>query len=263
MNPTTSNVPQPTSVQIQAKTNGSLIILSIFLIILAGIVVFMGWQNYWLQKEVEKFKSAPSPSPSATMDPTASWKTYTNTIHQLTFKYPPSWSLDATHANEPINAILILMKNKAEITMYFKLNGIGGLGRDYLGEPYTLSGMHLYKYETNDSENNTIGFGITDSLTQSLGVFSYAGEPYSITLTYPKTLANTPDEKILQTEFDQILSTFQFLPQPSASSSAYTCPQNGYVDCMPVLNDAKKASCSSQAITWYKANCPNFKGVAM
>jgi len=50
---------------------------------------------------------------------------------------------------------------------------------------------------------------------------------------------------------------------PTASSTIYTCPPNGYVDCMPIVGVAKQKACSPEAMTWYKANCPNFKGGAM
>jgi hypothetical protein len=41
----------------------------------------------------------------------------------------------------------------------------------------------------------------------------------------------------------------------------FTCPANGWVDCMPGPNP--KPQCSSTAMAWYKANCPNFKGGAL
>ena len=58
----------------------------------------------------------------------------------------------------------------------------------------------------------------------------------------------------------QILSTFKFLD--SNSNQNYTCPENGLVDCMPILDEAKQKACSPEAMTWYEANCPNFKGGA-
>lgn len=50
------------------------------------------------------------------------------------------------------------------------------------------------------------------------------------------------------------------LPVPTPS---YTCPPTGYIDCMPVLDATKQKACSSDAINWYKANCPNFQGGAL
>ena len=59
--------------------------------------------------------------------------------------------------------------------------------------------------------------------------------------------------------------TIQPSGSPAATSSAtlYMCPPTGYVDCMPVLDVVKKKACSPEAFTWYKANCPNFKGGAL
>lgn len=72
--------------------------------------------------------------------------------------------------------------------------------------------------------------------------------------------------------FTQLLNTFKFLygqasasasPTASPSASKYICPAGGYVDCMPVLTPEKQAACTPEAMAWYKANCPDFKGGAM
>jgi hypothetical protein len=96
--------------------------------------------------------------------------------------------------------------------------------------------------------------------------------------------------------FDQILSTFRFIDNqqtenpmtcggirgekcppgytcqipatyPDAQGSCvkesgvFTCPTNGWVDCMPGPGkDTNK--CSPEAMSWYKKSCPNFKGGA-
>ncbi|MCX6791437.1 MAG: hypothetical protein NT149_00140 [Candidatus Gottesmanbacteria bacterium] len=44
-------------------------------------------------------------------------------------------------------------------------------------------------------------------------------------------------------------------------TKSYTCPPTGWVDCMP--GPDAKPECSAEAMTWYKANCPNFKGGAL
>lgn len=48
---------------------------------------------------------------------------------------------------------------------------------------------------------------------------------------------------------------------PIPSTNTYTCPVNGWVDCMP--GPDAKPQCSSDAMAWYKANCPDFKGGAL
>lgn len=51
------------------------------------------------------------------------------------------------------------------------------------------------------------------------------------------------------------------LPKANAPLS-YTCPTNGYINCMPSIGGANTIDCSQAAMDWYKANCPNFKGGA-
>lgn len=63
--------------------------------------------------------------------------------------------------------------------------------------------------------------------------------------------------------YSQILSTFKFTYQTSTvpSTSKYTCPASGWVDCMP--GTSPKPQCSAGALAWYKANCPDFQGAAL
>jgi hypothetical protein len=98
----------------------------------------------------------------------------------------------------------------------------------------------------------------------------------------PKTPPFLETKKI----FDQILSTFQFTdqtnptptcrPRPACLDATprcmipetsdmcpYSCPTNGYVDCMPIMDAVKQRACSAEAFVWYQTNCPNFKGGAL
>lgn len=58
-------------------------------------------------------------------------------------------------------------------------------------------------------------------------------------------------------------STFAPTPTVIPDNNTYTCPESGWVDCMPQLNSGVKYECTSEAINWYRANCPDFKGVAL
>lgn len=53
------------------------------------------------------------------------------------------------------------------------------------------------------------------------------------------------------------------VPPESSTHKQYTCPANGYLDCMPKVNRPGEDSinCSPKQISWVKNNCPNFKGV--
>ena len=61
----------------------------------------------------------------------------------------------------------------------------------------------------------------------------------------------------LESQIKAIQSS-QVIPTPAP----FTCPANGWVDCMPGPGPAKKG-CTPQAMDWYKANCPNFQGGAL
>lgn len=50
---------------------------------------------------------------------------------------------------------------------------------------------------------------------------------------------------------------------PPPAPKGLTCPESGWVDCMPVLDAAQEKNCSVAAMDWYKQNCLNFQGVAL
>lgn len=57
----------------------------------------------------------------------------------------------------------------------------------------------------------------------------------------------------------------KFAPCPTSKTNNkinYSCPKNGWVNCMPILTDEAKKLCQPEAINWYIANCPGFKGIA-
>lgn len=59
---------------------------------------------------------------------------------------------------------------------------------------------------------------------------------------------------------DKILSGFKFLE--NSENKGYTCPKNGWENCMPILTPEAQKQCSKEALDWKKKNCPNFQGVA-
>lgn len=264
----------------------------------------------------------PFSTPSLAPDPTADWKTYTNTTQKVTFKYPASWSLTEspgqTENGKEYNASVRLTKGNAVIHMIFNVDGIGGISQTYEGKNFILDGYSLFQFNRTNTYNNTKEVGISDSLT-TLGFFMVNNITYLITISYP---VNQPEssERALLEEFDQILSTFRFTdttssqqvlgiqptqccscptmidaslvgtngwvayeqgkdystqqpelcsqpnigvcaPCPTIVPTSFTCPANGWVDCMP--GPIAKPECSAEAMTWYKTNCPDFKGGAL
>ena len=81
--------PVPTVEVPKPKNNYSVIIFSALLVMMTGVVAFLGYQNWQLQKQVATLQSIPSPSSTATADPTADWKEITSA--NWTLKIPNDW----------------------------------------------------------------------------------------------------------------------------------------------------------------------------
>ncbi len=50
-------------------------------------------------------------------------------------------------------------------------------------------------------------------------------------------------------------------PSPTDSFSLRDCPANGWLDCMPAVDETKPL-CSKEAIEWVSSHCDPFYGVA-
>lgn len=82
----------------------------------------------------------------------------------------------------------------------------------------------------------------------------------------PKFVYMSKDQKmyllrVIGEAGDKILSSFKFL-EYSSENKDYTCPKNGWENCMPILTPEAQKQCSQEALDWKKKNCSNFQGVA-
>jgi hypothetical protein len=187
------------------------LVLSVFILLFLASTAFLYYQNMQLKNMLASYQTpAASPSPSTTPDPPADWKVYTNSIQKISFKYPSTWTLDSDGDQEQLNAQLSLTKDQAKIKMYFSMDGIGGQGQTYEGQPFVLDENSLYRFVKTNSYDNTQMVGISTTLTNTLGVFEINGKTYSITLAYPVAEVQKPTGIMFEKEFDQILSTFKF-----------------------------------------------------
>ena len=60
------------------------------------------------------------------------------------------------------------------------------------------------------------------------------------------------------------LKSYRFItPALSPKPSPYVCPDKEWVDCMPIVDQARSFQCSQGYLQWAKKNCPNFKGAAL
>jgi len=195
--------------------------------------IFLGATGLWTYQNYSPFQikqttvyekpipeTTPTTTPTITViltptpNPTTNWNSFTSPTQKIFFKYPQSWNLTSTPGQNDkgniINESVKLTNGQATISMYFNMDGIGGLGRDYEGTPISVDGQTLYEYKMIQTDFKKVTIGLTDDLTESLGVFRHNEKTYSITLTYPDSYENTGQSADLQIEFNQLLSTFKF-----------------------------------------------------
>ena len=156
---------------------------------------------------------APFPTPTPSQDPTADWKTYTNSVDNFSFKYSSTWIIDTQGEKgdeRQENIQVKLTKDKAIIGITANLVGIGGGPRNVPFEEINLWGKTYYKqFSDIDFTTNTKRIDISDD-PRGLGVFKIGTQTYMISLTYPADQEGDKPDELLSEEFDQILSTFKF-----------------------------------------------------
>lgn len=81
-------VPQPPK-----PKNFLVLIMSILLIVTVAIAGLFYFQIQKFSKELSKYQTQPSPTPSATPDETANWKIYANPKEGFSLSYPSDWKI--------------------------------------------------------------------------------------------------------------------------------------------------------------------------
>lgn len=51
-------------------------------------------------------------------------------------------------------------------------------------------------------------------------------------------------------------------PLPTPSPATYTCPESGWVDCMPGPDQKTRTQCNQDYLDWATEHCPDFQGTA-
>jgi len=245
--PATTTQPIPVSPPIPTaptpKTNWPVSILFLILGILIGVGGLWGYQNYLpllINKPVEI--ATPSPIATATTDPTANWKTYADPKGTYSFKYPDDWKLtlnqigggqvillDKIDTTQPKVGLPdgSLKDASYEINFSFPANNVVIPSN---AEKYIISGITGSKYSEGCggcSGAETFVVVTNNSQTDS---FSYGAQASADTHTK------------YMTAFDQILSTFKFLPQAKTISgwNIYTDSAHGYLIQYPPMWTTKK-----------------------
>lgn len=52
-------------------------------------------------------------------------------------------------------------------------------------------------------------------------------------------------------------------PSEQPTQETYSCPENGWEDCMPMLDSKQQRECTKEALDWKQEHCPDFQGAAL
>ena len=232
------------------------LILLILLLLTATLVIYLFLQVR--QLTLEKLTPSPTPTPSPSADPTAGWKTYTHKDLGFEIKVPT--------ALEIIEKPVIRIGDK--ISIFTSTNNPESCKGDcqIIDEAETkIVNQTTMRYLS--GWWGEIGGNIAQSYVSY--VIPLDGNYIQIQLQeLPFSAEYIPGRNIQKIQanelqqFDQILSTFKFT-NDLRQNALYTCPQNGWVNCMPILSEEGQKACSDEAMDWYKSNCPDFQGAAL
>ena len=172
-------------------------IVTFVILALLGTGAYAGiwyWQRQQLAQEVVP-TFTPRPSVTATADPVADWKTYTNTQYGFEFKYPNNYTVSTNQSTNVAPAVSSPYVD-VEIRNYQIPSLIGG-------NSITIGEVIAIKYPIGGNRDGGIEYQI-DIPSSNITIFF--GGKNSSSLNYVS-------------EYDQILSTFKFTPSTGSTSS--------------------------------------------
>jgi len=264
--PQTTQSVQPVPVEPKRKSGLKIIVISLIVISLIVGGVYAGMQ---LEKKKVKVWTKPplteiTPQPTEVIDETASWKTYADSVAKFEIKYPANWSYTVKQKTTTFSTLdqsnkktysgnVSLMGTEGQVDLVFGDGFGGGPCQEMMGSSAKLVDIKIGNYTV------PLCNYVQAEKVYYASPFGDAGGPitpnasYNFSFSYLESFTQSK-ELILK-----ILSTFKFIDQ---KETRFTCPQNGWQDCIPIMDEEKKLGCSAEAEGWYKTNCPDFKGFA-
>lgn len=194
-------------------------------------------------------KPTPSPTPTITTDPTANWKTYTNTKYNFSIKYPSSWNTQTIiRTNEESGSANVtgtdnnieISNDSGMVVPSIHINILDqSLEKEIANYQYILKNSptggfsNIKQYSGNFMGMDATVFEMTQKLSSNLTTTIntyYFKLPTGYGISVTKTDQNS---NLNQKELDQILSTFQFSGQTSdANTAAITTLVNNFYAAM-------------------------------
>ncbi len=201
------------------KLSSAKLVTSMFILIilLLGSSVFLFYQNSQLKKQVAAL-STPSPTASATSDPTANWKTYKNDKYGFEFKYPTSYQENTKISPPESNLDLFLAFTSQDYETEY-----GGIvsGATLNGSIITISSGPLNPKDFVSKRCDYLSRGSpqlecrTLTISERRAAIVFSQNPVYKTAFIEKgnniiSLHLETAEKNVIDSFDQIISTFKF-----------------------------------------------------
>ena len=244
--------------------------VQIFILIIL-VLVGVGGIGYYAYKNGQiKFppQNTTPINPSPTPDPTAVWKVYNDPEGKFSFKYPDRFVIATENKKEVVFAF---SNANAPIAQLRPFTVRSYLSLDFTKLSNCIDQGHKYPCIVLHLDGSSV---VTNTANQEFSeafvLKSYDGLDFRYVQVYNKNIEieiEPTDDKSLSKIFNQILSTFKFLDEPTPTlTSGYKCPESGWIDCMPGPDKPTRFGGCSQdtspdAIEWYKSNCPNYRGI--
>jgi hypothetical protein len=202
----------PTTPPVQPPKGKKSIVLMIAIHLIAVAVIgYFVYQNMQLKRQITLPQKTPiaSTTPTAlpTTDPTANWKTYTDSKWSFSFKYPSGWTYKLGETN-PITGLVTFNTNLAsgnkntnyifEVVLETESNfnqWSKNSGQTTTLAPQTINGLIYEKYIVAD-----MYYSLDYILKENGNIYRFVVYPYD-TNQYPAELKDN---------IDQILSTLKF-----------------------------------------------------
>lgn len=211
-------------------------VLVSLVVILASTTSFLAYQNMQLKKQIAVLKISPTPQTTPTpLNPEVNWQIFTDKSNRFSFQFPSNIKLDESKGT----LSLIIDGHNVQINPDGPHQWGESMSKDQVDKIY----MKIFQYPDNPN----------------LKMYPDAAVLFYIEFD---SIEEKNKSKKTTDILDQILSTFKFL-DTEKTTTTYTCPANGWQNCMPILSEEGKKACSEEAMAWYKDNCPNFQGGAL